>query len=368
MQLDKGQAASLLLAAACGGVCLTSGAVGSTAREACFWLFVAVTAFNPLSLLDEHRHLVLPTVVLAWLGVCLCVSAVGSPTLLVEQSWRAMTARFSLFQISVFGSAALHVVLTLVLNAWPMILQNIPRLQKYKIQQDKAPASAQQWSHVFVHIGASQLLVQLPLITGQYFFLWYFDIPFDYDSMPGTLSMAWRVALSLVVDDTWVYFGHRALHHRSIYKYIHKVHHTYTSPFAPDAEYEHPVETVVLGVGFFLACTLFTNHLLFMWIWLYVRLLVTYDSHSGYDLPLNLFHLMPCYNGAREHDWHHQFFNGNYAPTFTWWDRLLGTSVQFEDFERRRKALQQQSGSAAAAATARVMESAGTKPKAAKAA
>merc|ERR1711957_933882 len=102
--------------------------------------------------------------------------------------------------------------------------------------------------------------------------------------MPRFFDFAWRIVLSLLVDDTWVYFGYRALHDRRIYKYVHKLHHTYTSPFAPSAEYEHPVETVFLGIGFFTACMLFTNHLAFLWVWLYFRLVVTYDSHSGYDL------------------------------------------------------------------------------------
>lgn len=31
-----------------------------------------------------------------------------------------------------------------------------------------------------------------------------------------------------VVEDTWHYFLHRLLHHRRIYKYIHKVHHEFT--------------------------------------------------------------------------------------------------------------------------------------------
>lgn len=31
-----------------------------------------------------------------------------------------------------------------------------------------------------------------------------------------------------VIEDTWHYFLHRALHHRRIYKYIHKVHHDFT--------------------------------------------------------------------------------------------------------------------------------------------
>lgn len=329
--------AAVGLALACCKWAILRAALARHAVEAACWLLLAATAFNPLPLVPERYGGLVPHLLVAsWLVTvaCLCY---GSPMSLFEQGWRAMTAQYELWQIAVFGSALLHVALTLLLNVFPVVVQNTARLQTYKVQPDKPPASLGQWWHVFVHITASQLLVQLPLITGQYLFIRYFSITYDYDSMPQAGDLAWRLALALVVDDAWVYFAHRALHDKRIYKHIHKVHHTYQAPFAPDAEYEHPVETVFLGIGFFTACMLFTNHLAFMWAWLYVRLLVTYESHQGYDLPYNLFQLLPCYNGAREHDWHHQFFNGNYAPTFQWWDRLFGTSAPFEKHERQRR-------------------------------
>lgn len=300
---------------------------------------MATTAFNPASLLGKRcSRLLVHLVIFAWLIFATGISCFGSPSLIVEWCWRAMTTRFSLFQVTVFGSALVHMGLSFILNMHPILVQNTAHLQAYKIQGQKSPASLADWRHVIRHVLLSQFFVQLPLVTGLYFFIMYFDTPYDYDSMPGRLDLVRRVFLSLIVEDTWVYFGHRFLHDKRIYKYIHKVHHTYTSPFALDSEYEHPIETVVLGTGFFLACLLFTNHLAFMWVWLYGRLVVSYDSHSGYDLPNNLLHLIPWYNGAREHDWHHQFFDGNYAPTFVWWDRFFGTDAAFRRFEQKRRA------------------------------
>ena len=48
----------------------------------------------------------------------------------------------------------------------------------------------------------------------------------------------------LVVEDTWHYFVHQALHHKRIYKYIHKVHHNFQAPFGMVAEYAHWAETI----------------------------------------------------------------------------------------------------------------------------
>jgi len=41
----------------------------------------------------------------------------------------------------------------------------------------------------------------------------------------------------------------RLLHHHSIYKYVHKVHHDHAAPFGMAAEYAHPIETAFLGLG-----------------------------------------------------------------------------------------------------------------------
>ena len=60
-------------------------------------------------------------------------------------------------------------------------------------------------------------------------------------------------------------------------RFIHKQHHKFAAPFGLAAEYAHPVETVVLGVGFFLGplflCLFQELHVFTMAIWLAVRLI-----------------------------------------------------------------------------------------------
>lgn len=51
------------------------------------------------------------------------------------------------------------------------------------------------------------------------------------------------------MEDFWHYFAHRGLHHKSIYKHIHKLHHEFSAPFGLAAEYAHPIEILVLGMG-----------------------------------------------------------------------------------------------------------------------
>ena len=63
-------------------------------------------------------------------------------------------------------------------------------------------------------------------------------------SDPHRYSVLGRCFLCAVVEDTWHYFLHRLLHHNSIYKYVHKMHHNFQAPFGAVAEYAHPIETV----------------------------------------------------------------------------------------------------------------------------
>ncbi|KFO30871.1 C-4 methylsterol oxidase [Fukomys damarensis] len=120
-----------------------------------------------------------------------------------------------------------------------------------------------------------------------------------------------------VIEDTWHYFLHRLLHHKRIYKYIHKIHHEFQAPFGMEAEYAHPLETLILGAGFFIGILLLCDHVVLLWAWVTLRLVTTIDVHSGYDIPINPLNFIPFYSGSRHHDFHHMNFVGNYASTFT---------------------------------------------------
>src|ERR1700684_1944015 len=66
---------------------------------------------------------------------------------------------------------------------------------------------------------------------------------------PSLWTMAYQIAIFFVLEDTWHYWMHRALHWGPFYKSIHKIHHQYSAPFGLAAEYASPIETMVLGVG-----------------------------------------------------------------------------------------------------------------------
>ena len=125
----------------------------------------------------------------------------------------------------------------------------------------------------------------------------------------------------LMAEDFYHYFAHRALHYGPLYKKIHKLHHEFSAPFGLAAEYAHPIETLTLGIGFFvgpailLACGV-EMHVLTMAIWLAVRLIAVVDVHSGYDFPWSLRNFLPCWGGSDFHDYHHMAFVGMFRISF----------------------------------------------------
>lgn len=58
-----------------------------------------------------------------------------------------------------------------------------------------------------------------------------------------TVHPFYKVALDLtvmgLVYEIIFYYSHRLLHHRSIYRYIHKIHHEWTAPVSITAIYCH---------------------------------------------------------------------------------------------------------------------------------
>jgi len=262
------------------------------------------------------------------------------PTSLFEYYWRTMLANYGEFNVAIFGSLIVHEVVYFAVCLPSFLFQFIPAMQKYKIQKNRPETFDLQWK-CFKLIMYNHFCIQFPLIFGTYSFTKIMNIPYGYDEMPHWYVLAAQCFACAVVEDTWHYFFHRALHHPKYYKYVHKIHHHFNAPFSMTAEYAHPAETMILGAGFFIALLMFCNHVVLLWAWVTVRLLETCDVHSGYYMSWNPLHLIPFYGGSKFHDFHHMNTIGNYGSTFTWWDKILGTDKNFVKHQEQQK-LQEQ--------------------------
>ncbi|KAF6823750.1 c-4 methylsterol oxidase [Colletotrichum plurivorum] len=226
------------------------------------------------------------------------------------------------------------------------IVDLIPWFQKYKIQQDKAASSKEQW-RCFALVLLSHFTVELPEI-------WLFHPIATYFSMstsvpfPSAAKILFQVTIFFIIEDAWHYWTHRALHASPfLYRTIHKTHHRYSTPFGLTALYASPFEVMILGAGTVGAPLVWAAvtkdlHILTMYVWIAARLLQAVDAHSGYDFPWSLHYFLPVWAGAEHHDVHHERFVGNYASSFRWWDYLMGTESDFMKVKAQKKRSKQE--------------------------
>ncbi|KAI8713575.1 Fatty acid hydroxylase domain-containing protein [Fusarium sp. LHS14.1] len=165
-----------------------------------------------------------------------------------------------------------------------MILDMIPYFQKYKIQAQKMPTLKEQWNCAMLVL-VSHFTAELPQIWFFHPVATYFGIEYR-TPFPSVWKITLQICIFFVIEDTWHYWGHRALHYGPLYKNIHKQHHTYSAPFGLAAEYASPIETAILGfgvVGSPVVLLMITGdlHLFTMLVWMMLRLFQAIDAHKA---------------------------------------------------------------------------------------
>lgn len=134
--------------------------------------------------------------------------------------------------------------------------------------------------------------------------------------VPGFLQLWFTFTICFLCNETMFYWGHRTLHSKAIYKYIHKQHHSYVGTRSYAAEYAHVVEDVFTAYLPFLTGLLITGahfHVVGCWFW--CRLTETYEAHSGYCFKGTWAHRLGLSwaESAAHHDYHHTANKGNFG-------------------------------------------------------
>ena len=139
----------------------------------------------------------------------------------------------------------------------------------------------------------------------------------------GWLFCALSVLLFLMFTDGLIYWIHRWLHLRILYKYIHKGHHTWKVPTPYASHAFHPIDGFMQSLPYHIYPLIFPLHkVLYLLMFVFVNLW-TISIHDGdYRVPRILESLI---NGSAHHTDHHLFYNYNYGQYFTLWDRIGGS-------------------------------------------
>jgi len=254
---------------------------------------------------------------------------------LFENAWDWLLERFTGDDLITWGTLVIHEIFYFGGYLPFLIADFIPALRKYKVQPEKENTWPVYWRclkylvivHFVVQWGMMLVFRPVMLSLGLQ----------TSKPLPSWSSIAVTVLISLVVEDAYFYWVHRLLHYGPMYKYIHKKHHDHAAPIGIAAEYAHPIESLMLGVGSLFGPMLFARHLFTVWVWLFVRVYQTMEAHTGYDFPWNPTRYLPFWGGAKYHDFHHETFTGNFASTFTYMDWIFGTSKGYYAREEKRQ-------------------------------
>ncbi len=142
-----------------------------------------------------------------------------------------------------------------------------------------------------------------------------------------------------ILHDTYFYWTHRAMHHRRLFKLVHRVHHLSTNP-SPAAAYAFaPAEAIVQAAYVPLIALVMPISDVALFLFLAFMIVRNVMGHLGLELFPKRFVRSPwlrIHTTTTHHGMHHQRYSGNYGLYFTFWDRAMGTMHESYETEFER--------------------------------
>ncbi|MCU0426978.1 MAG: sterol desaturase family protein [Candidatus Kapabacteria bacterium] len=144
----------------------------------------------------------------------------------------------------------------------------------------------------------------------------------------GWLYWVLSIVLMLLLHDLYFYWMHRAVHHKKIYPFVHKVHHLSHNPTPLAAFAFHPLEAFTEFLILPIVAFIIPHTTSAIAVWMFFMSLSNAYGHLGFEFYPKGFNNHPIgrwINTSVSHNMHHQFAQQNYGLYTLIWDRLFGT-------------------------------------------
>lgn len=144
----------------------------------------------------------------------------------------------------------------------------------------------------------------------------------------GWAWFVFNVTALICLHDAWFYWTHRLIHHRRLFRRVHRLHHRSVNPSPWTAYTFNTGEAAINAVFMPLALLVVPSSGLAVFVFLVVMIIKNATGHCGYELFPNWRNGRPVFDWlttVTHHDLHHAQPGWNYGIYFTFWDRLMGT-------------------------------------------
>lgn len=128
------------------------------------------------------------------------------------------------------------------------------------------------------------------------------------------------IFLVLIITETLIYWIHRSLHTKFLYRHLHVYHHKFREPTPFVGLAFHPLDSFYQGLPLHLCAFLLPLNI---WVYHGALIVITLWAVIIHDR----VRLVPSewINHTGCHTVHHWCFAHNYGQFFTFWDRICGT-------------------------------------------
>lgn len=204
----------------------------------------------------------------------------------------------------------------------------------YKKIQLRTPQKSKIRHEILWSASSILIFTTIGSITHYLFLNGYTELYTDIDER-GWGYLALSTVGLILWHDFYFYWTHRAMHHKAIFPYVHKVHHISNDPTPWAAFSFHPLEAIVQAGFIHIAIFTVALHPVALLIMALYQMTLNVFGHLGFEVLPKGFatgKVTKWHNTSTHHNMHHSKVNCNYGLYFNIWDRLMGTN--HKDYEK----------------------------------